>query len=221
MSLWSQILPQESVTFTMNFLSYFHDYSLSIIMMILMFVAGVSSFMLKNKFISNSPIVTMVEIIWTIIPMSILIFLAMPSLAVLYYMEENSPFTTFKVMGHQWYWSYELMDLDKEFDSYMTTSPTLGEFRLLDTDHRMVVPVWKDVQALVSAADVLHCWTLPSLGIKADAVPGRLNQLNFHILRPCLAYGQCSEICGANHSFMPITAEAITKKKFLKWASNL
>lgn len=220
MSVWSQLLFQESIRSVMELLSLFHDYSLSVITIILMFVGGITVSIVSNSLISNRLIVTTVELIWTIIPIVILVLLAVPSLKILYFMEENSPFMTLKVIGHQWYWRYEIVDLDLEFDSYILSRVTDGEFRLLDTDHRVILPVGKDIRSLITAADVLHCWTVPSIGVKVDAVPGRLNQLNFKSLRSRLNYGQCSEICGANHRFMPINVEIIRVKKFIEW-SNL
>lgn len=157
------------------------------------------------------------EIIWTIVPIFILLFLVLPSLQILYYIEETDPYLTLKVTGHQWYWNYELIDFDLNFDSYLIPSPLIGEFRLLDVDHRVILPTLKDTRVLVGAADVLHCWTIPSLGVKIDAVPGRLNQTFLNVLRPRIIFGQCSEICGANHRFIPITVEAIRTKKFLDW----
>lgn len=103
----------------------------------------------------------------------------------------------------------------------MVAVPELGEFRLLDVDHRVVLPIHKNVRGLVTAADVLHCWALPSVGVKADGVPGRLNQVNFNMLRSGVLYGQCSEICGANHSFMPIVVEGISPEAFLNWCGSL
>lgn len=112
-----------------------------------------------------------------------------------------------------------MIDLGVNFDSYIVQFPELGEFRLLDVDHRVVLPVQKNVRGLITAADVLHSWALPSAGVKADAVPGRLNQVNFNIIRSSISYGQCSEICGANHSFMPIVVESISLDRFLEWCS--
>ena len=218
MSVWSQLLFQERISPTMQLLSLFHDYSLAIISMILMFVGGVSISIALNTLASDSTIVTIVEVVWTVLPVVILVLLVVPSLQILYYMEENDPYLSLKVVGHQWYWRYEIIDLDVEFDSYINPSPSLGEFRLLDVDHRVVVPVGKNIRGLVTAADVLHCWAVPSLGVKTDAVPGRLNQVNFRTYRSALSYGQCSEICGANHRFMPITVERVSLPRFLKWA---
>lgn len=205
----------------MQLLSLFHDYSLAIISIILMFVGGVSLSITLNRIISDSLIVTIVEVVWTILPVVLLVFLVVPSLQILYYIEENDPYLSLKVIGHQWYWRYEIIDLEVEFDSYIIPNPSLGEFRLLDVDHRVILPVSKNIRGLITAADVLHCWALPSLGIKADAVPGRLNQVNFNIYRSAIAYGQCSEICGANHRFIPITVEGLSLPKFLEWCNNL
>jgi len=150
-----------------------------------------------------------------------LVFLALPSLRLLYLLDEvNYPVLTVKAVGHQWYWSYEYSDFsDVEFDSYIVSSGDLevGDYRLLEVDHRMVVPTWCDIRVLVSSADVLHSWAVPSLGVKVDAVPGRLNQLSFCVNRAGVYYGQCSEICGANHSFIPIAVEAVDVESFVSW----
>lgn len=220
MSVWSQILIQERLRPAMQLLSLFHDYSLGIILIILSFVTGVALSIIRNILLSDSAIVTIVEVIWTILPVVILLFLAIPSLQILYFIEENDPYVTLKITGHQWYWSYELMDLQIEFDSYIVNNPNRGEYRLLDVDHRVVLPVKKDIRGLITAADVLHCWSLPRVRVKADAVPGRLNQVCFNIIRTRLMYGQCSEICGANHRFIPISVEGITNNKFLEWCNQ-
>jgi len=145
--------------------------------------------------------------------------LALPSLRLLYLLDEiNDSALTLKVVGHQWYWSYEYSDfLDVDYDSYIIPFDDLssGDYRLLEVDHRTVVPFSVDVRVLVSAADVLHSWTVPSLGVKADAVPGRLNQLSFFCSRSGVFYGQCSEICGANHSFIPIVVESVSIGDFV------
>lgn len=203
----------------MQLLSLFHDYSLAIITIIMLFVSGLSLSLVTNSAVSDTIIVTIVEVIWTIIPIVILVFLVVPSLKILYLMEERDPFLTLKVIGRQWYWRYELIDLNLEFDSYLSPSPDLGEFRLLDVDQRVVLPVGKNIRGLVTGADVIHSWSLPSLGVKADAVPGRLNQVNLNIIRTAIIYGQCSEICGANHRFIPITIESVTPNTFLDWCN--
>nr|AQP27862.1 cytochrome c oxidase subunit 2 [Anoplotermes banksi] len=167
----------------------------------------------------------MIETVWTIAPAIILVFIAMPSLRLLYLMDEiHNPVLTLKTVGHQWYWSYEYSDFTKlEFDSYMVQQEDLqtDTFRLLDTDNRVVLPMNSPIRMIVTAADVLHSWTVPGLGVKSDATPGRLNQVSFSINRPGILYGQCSEICGANHSFMPITIESVSTNQFINWVSKM
>jgi len=171
---------------------------------------------LLNKFIMESQ---SLELFWTISPTFILIFIGIPSIRLLYLIDEvYSPTITIKTIGHQWYWSYEYSDfLNIEFDSYIIPASETNNFRLLDVDNRVIIPISTQIRLLISAADVLHSWTIPRLGVKADAVPGRLNQVNFNCRRPGLLFGQCSEICGANHSFMPICIERISSKSFLSW----
>jgi cytochrome c oxidase subunit 2 len=167
------------------------------------------------------------EIIWTISPAIVLVFLAVPSFALLYSLDELiDPDLTLKVVGHQWYWSYEYSDYsniyDNEslnFDSYMisTSDLTLGSFRLLEVDNRIVLPINTHIRVLITAADVLHCWTIPSFGIKVDACPGRLSQAFLFLNREGTYYGQCSEICGVNHGFMPIVVVGVTLENYLEW----
>nr|ABE96688.1 cytochrome c oxidase subunit II [Lepidochelys olivacea]CAJ90456.1 cytochrome c oxidase subunit II [Lepidochelys olivacea] len=155
--------------------------------------------------------------------LSLITYLHFPSLRVLYLMDEiNNPHLTIKAMGHQWYWTYEYTDYENlEFDSYMIPTQDLpnGHFRLLEVDHRMVMPMESPIRMLISAEDVLHSWAVPSLGVKTDAIPGRLNQTTFIITRPGVFFGQCSEICGANHSFMPIVVESVPLWHFENWSS--
>jgi len=157
------------------------------------------------------------ELFWTCSPALILIFVGLPSIRLLYLTDEViKPIITVKTIGHQWYWSYEYSDFKNiEFDSYILPNDSI--FRLLDVDNRTIVPMLSQIRILISAADVLHSWAVPSLGVKVDAVPGRLNQVNFLINRPGLSFGQCSEICGANHRFIPICIESIPIKEFIKW----
>nr|BAV70187.1 cytochrome c oxidase subunit II [Puntioplites waandersi] len=215
---------QDAASPVMEELLHFHDHALMIVFLIstlvLYIIVAMVSTKLTNKYILDSQ---EIEIVWTILPAIILVLIALPSLRILYLMDEiNDPHLTIKAMGHQWYWSYEYTDYkDLEFDSYMvpTQDLTPGQFRLLETDNRMVVPVDSPIRVLVSAEDVLHSWAVPSLGVKMDAVPGRLNQTAFIVSRPGLFYGQCSEICGANHSFMPIVIEAVPLTHFESWSS--
>jgi len=183
----------------------------------------------KNKTASNLNHGVLIEIIWTATPALILLIIAIPSFSLLYAMDEIvSPTITIKALGHQWYWSYEYSDYIDEnyepinFDSYMIPEEDLqvGQLRLLEVDNRVVVPLHTHIRIIVSAADVLHSWAVPSLGIKCDAVPGRLNQASLFLKREGLYYGQCSEICGINHGFMPIVVEAVPLSNYVSWISN-
>lgn len=169
---------------------------------------------------------TIVELVWTITPALILIAIAFPSFRLLYLMDEViSPTLTIKVVGHQWYWSYELSDFITEsgdaidFDSYMLPESDLelGQFRLLEVDNRLIIPVDCHIRFIVTGSDVIHAFAVPSLGVKIDGVPGRLNQVSVLAERTGTFYGQCSEICGVWHGFMPIVVEAVSTQDFLLW----
>lgn len=186
--------------------------------------------LLKNNFINKSILEGQaLEFIWTLIPALVLVQVALPSLILLYILDDSSSCRlTMKVIGHQWYWRYEYSDFWNknkviEFDSVIVKEEDLavGEFRLLETDNRPVLPYLIQIRTLVSSSDVLHSWAVPRLGVKADANPGRLNQLKFLSYRPGVAYGQCSEICGANHRFIPIALEFVNNKDFLKWILSI
>lgn len=176
---------------------------------------------LINRFLIEEQII---EIIWTVIPSITLIFIALPSLRILYLLDEISkPSISLKTLGHQWFWSYEYSDFNNiNFDSYIIQSKDLklNEFRLLEVDNRIIIPINTQVRIIISSTDVIHSWTIPSLGVKVDATPGRLNQSYFFINRPGLFYGQCSEICGINHRFIPIVIERISIKYFINWIKN-
>nr|AAM76909.1 cytochrome oxidase subunit II [Neotemnopteryx sp. C]AAM76910.1 cytochrome oxidase subunit II [Neotemnopteryx sp. C] len=226
MTTWANMNLQDSASPIMDQLIYFHDHTLMIILMILTVVTYMMILLVNNKFINRFLLEgQMIEVAWTIAPAIILIFIALPSLRLLYLMDEiNKPTVTLKTIGHQWYWSYEYSDFMKmEFDSYMIPQNEMknNDFRLLDVDNRAALPMNTFIRIIITAADVLHSWTIPSLGVKADATPGRLNQTSFLFNRPGVFYGQCSEICGANHSFMPIVIESISINKFVDWVSNL
>nr|ABV71216.1 cytochrome oxidase subunit II [Dicranomyia swezeyi] len=226
MATWNNLNLQDSASPIMEQLSFFHDHALLIITMITILVGYLMTSLLFNKF-TNRYLLSgqTIEVIWTILPAIVLIFIALPSLRLLYLMDEiNNPSITLKTVGHQWYWSYEYSDfLNIEFDSYMipTNELNIEGFRLLDVDNRVVLPMNSQIRILVTAADVLHSWTIPAFGVKVDATPGRLNQTNFLINRPGVFYGQCSEICGANHSFMPIVIESVPSNYFINWISSL
>jgi len=166
------------------------------------------------------------EFIWTVIPSVVLAFIAVPSFLLLYSMDEViDPALTLKTIGHQWYWSYEYSDYENtaiNFDSYMVPTAELpqGHFRLLEVDNSPVVPTNTHIRLIVTAADVLHSWAVPSLGVKVDAVPGRLNQSSMFIKRQGVYYGQCSELCGVNHGFMPICVKAVPLSTYLEWLAQ-
>jgi cytochrome c oxidase subunit 2 len=169
---------------------------------------------------------TLLELIWTISPALILIAIAFPSLRLLYLIDEIiNPALTIKIIGHQWYWSTEYSDFsdNNSFDSYMIATDELqdGQLRLLEVDNRIIVPIDTTIRVIVTSADVIHSFGIPSLGFKVDAIPGRLNETSFFVKRPGVFYGQCSELCGVLHGFMPIVIEAVDNEKFLSWISNL
>nr|YP_003204735.1 cytochrome c oxidase subunit II [Fusiturris similis]ACF04842.1 cytochrome c oxidase subunit II [Fusiturris similis] len=226
MSLWGQLGFQDGGSPLMEELIFFHDHAMMILIMVISLVGYAALSLMVNKYTCRSLVEGQeIETIWTIIPALILVFLALPSLRLLYLLDEIGGCSlTVKSIGHQWYWSYEYSDFSNiEFDSYMIPTNELepGDFRLLEVDHRVVMPTETDVRVLVTSADVIHSWTVPTLGVKVDAIPGRLNQLGVFIKYPGVFYGQCSEICGANHSFMPIVVEAVPLKNFMEWVINV
>ncbi|MFZ1429607.1 MAG: cytochrome c oxidase subunit II [Geminicoccaceae bacterium] len=167
---------------------------------------------------------TLLEIVWTAVPVLILVIIAIPSFKLLYFMDVV-PETelTIKATGHQWYWSYEYPDNGNfTFDSYMIAPADLqpGQLRLLEADNRIVVPVKTNIRIQTTAADVLHSWAVPQFGVKVDAVPGRLNELWINVDEPGTYYGQCSELCGVNHGFMPITVQAVERPEFDAWVAE-
>nr|YP_009967662.1 cytochrome c oxidase subunit II [Galegeeska revoilii]QMV34612.1 cytochrome c oxidase subunit II [Galegeeska revoilii] len=217
---------QDASSPIMEELIHFHDHTLMIVYLISSLVLYVISAMLTTNLTHTSTMDAQeVETIWTILPAIILILIALPSLRILYMMDEiNNPVMTVKTMGHQWYWSYEYTDYtDLSFDSYMIPTNELppGGLRLLEVDNRVVLPVELPIRMLISSEDVLHSWAVPALGMKTDAIPGRLNQATLSSTRPGIFYGQCSEICGSNHSFMPIVLEIVPLKYFDNWSSTL
>nr|QTZ98186.1 cytochrome c oxidase subunit 2 [Agriocnemis femina] len=226
MATWAQINFQDAASPMMEQMVYFHDHTMMILLIITVMVGYVMGAMCWNKQTNRNLLDGQkIETAWTVLPVFVLIMIAMPSLRLLYLMDEISePSLTMKTVGHQWYWSYEYSDFNHiEFDSYMLPETDLekGMFRLLEVDNRVVLPMKAQVRILVTAADVLHSWTVPALGVKVDATPGRINQTSFFLNRPGLYYGQCSEICGANHSFMPITIESVKMQTFINWIQEM
>lgn len=234
--LW-QLGFQEPATPIMEGIINFHNH-------IMFFMVGVGVFVMwllgkclflysnspltKNSPIDNFTHATTVEIVWTVVPAMILMIIAVPSFALLYSMDEMlDPAITLKVVGHQWYWSYEYSDYNYliaentgiNFDSYMLADNDLdkGLLRLLEVDNRIILPINTHIRVLVTAADVLHSWAVPSFGVKIDACPGRLNQTTLFIKKTGIFYGQCSELCGTNHGFMPICVEAVELENYVNW----
>jgi cytochrome c oxidase subunit 2 len=182
---------------------------------------------IAHKYLTHG---TILELIWTVSPALILIAIAFPSFRLLYLLDEViSPTITIKVVGHQWYWSYEYSDYVTDggeaidFDSYMIPESDLetGQFRLLEVDNKLIIPVDCHIRLIVTGSDVLHSFAVPSLGIKLDAVPGRLNQVSILAERTGTFYGQCSEICGVLHGFMPIAVEAVSIQDYLAWVDSM
>lgn len=226
---------QEAATPIMEGIISLHNDIMAIIVFIVIFVSWMLARTLylfdESKNSTPIPIVhgTTIELLWTILPSFILMFIAVPSFALLYSMDEViDPAISIKVVGHQWYWSYEYSDYNTEegdtieFDSYMIQEDDLelGQLRLLEVDNRVVVPTNTHIRALITSGDVIHSWAIPSLGVKADALPGRLNQAQLFIKREGVFHGQCSEICGVNHAFMPIVIEAVSLKDYVSWLSS-
>nr|AYN73400.1 cytochrome c oxidase subunit II [Brachygalba albogularis] len=221
----SQLGFQDASSPIMEELVEFHDHALMVALAICSLVLYLLTLMLMEKLTSSTVDAQEIELIWTILPAIVLILLALPSLQILYMMDEiDEPDLTLKAIGHQWYWTYEYTDFkDLTFDSYMTpaTELPLGHFRLLEVDNRIVIPMESPIRIIITADDVLHSWAIPTLGVKTDAIPGRLNQTSLITTRPGIFYGQCSEICGANHSFMPIVVESTPLSHFENWSSLL
>nr|YP_011017382.1 cytochrome c oxidase subunit II [Amblyomma neumanni]WQF69045.1 cytochrome c oxidase subunit II [Amblyomma neumanni] len=223
MMTWSQISFPDMNSPIMEQMAFFHDHS----MMIIISITAITMYMIinimTNSFSSRSMMEGQeIEIIWTLIPAVTLIFIAIPSLHLLYLTDEVfHAQTSVKIIGHQWYWSYEYSDFNKEFDSFLIPEQELesNSFRLLETDNNLMIPFNTMIKFLITSADVIHSWTIPSLGMKMDAVPGRLNQTFTIAKRPGMFFGQCSEICGSNHSFMPISLEVTQMKNFIKFIS--
>nr|QPB70931.1 cytochrome c oxidase subunit II [Dares verrucosus] len=220
MTSWPNLYFQDSSSPLMEQLILFHDHIMMILMMIVTTVAYSMIMLMFNKYSDQNLLEgQMMELIWTVTPAMTLFFIATPSLRLLYLMDEiNNPMMTMKAIGHQWYWSYEYSDFaETEMDSYMINDLTINNLRLLDVDNRITLPSNTFIRMIVTSTDVIHSWTIPSAGVKIDGTPGRLNQTSLMINRNGLMFGQCSEICGTNHSFMPIVVESVPINTFIKW----
>nr|YP_011017343.1 cytochrome c oxidase subunit II [Amblyomma dubitatum]WQF69006.1 cytochrome c oxidase subunit II [Amblyomma dubitatum] len=224
MMTWSQMSFPDMNSPIMEQMAFFHDHSMMIIISITIITMYMIINIMMNSFSSRSMMEGQeIEIIWTMIPAATLIFIAIPSLHLLYLTDEifNAQ-TSIKIIGHQWYWSYEYSDFNKEFDSFLIPEQELkpNSFRLLETDNNLMIPFNTMIKFLITSADVIHSWTIPSLGMKMDAIPGRLNQTFTIANRPGMFFGQCSEICGTNHSFMPISLEVAKMNNFIKFIAS-
>ncbi|RMD61526.1 MAG: cytochrome c oxidase subunit II [Alphaproteobacteria bacterium] len=215
---------------TMERIVEFHNLLLVVITLISVFVLALLLYVMfrfsekRNPTPSKTTHNTVLEVLWTTIPVIILVIIAIPSFKLLYYADrvENADMTL-KAIGRQWYWSYEYPDNGNfTFDSVLVADEDLedGQPRLLTPDNMVVVPVNTKVRLLVTASDVLHSFALPALGVKLDAVPGRINETWFEVTREGTYYGQCSEICGTGHAYMPIAVKAVSKAEFERWVAK-
>ena len=221
---------QESATPVMDNIIWFHDFLLYIItgiagfVLILLVVVMVRFNARTNPIPSRTTHNTLIEIAWTLIPIVILMFIAVPSFKLLF-LQLNVPAAdlTVKATGKQWYWSYSYPDNGQfEFDSLMLKEGERkeGQPRLLAVDNEMVVPVNKTVRVITTGSDVIHSFAVPSFGIKIDAVPGRINETWFTATREGVYYGQCSELCGKDHAFMPIAVHVVSEQAFSAWVEE-
>src|SRR5262245_61397617 len=221
---------QPAASPVMTMIESLHNLLLFIIVAISAFVLGLLGFACLRYRANRSQVASrrthnsVLEIAWTAIPVLILVVIAIPSFKLLYFMDRAAnPEMTLKAIGHQWYWSYEYPDNGNfTFDAYMIADQDLqeGQPRLLAVDNRVVLPVDTDVRVLTTATDVIHSWAMPALGVKMDAIPGRLNETWLRIEQPGIYYGQCSELCGDYHGFMPIEIEAMSKSDFEAWTKR-
>jgi len=220
---------QPAGSLTAERIDSFHTLLMWIITLITLFVLGLLIYAMWRFRESKHPVPTrtahntLIEVLWTVIPIMILVIIAIPSFKLLYYADKTRDAElTLKAIGHQWYWSYEYPDSKISFDAMMIEDAALkpGQLRLLETDNRVVLPVHTNIRLLIASTDVIHAWTVPPLGVNINAVPGRLNETWVNIEREGVYYGQCFQLCGINHGFMPITIQAVSKEAFAKWLDD-
>ena len=221
---------QPAATPVMDKINNFHLLLLPIITVIVLFVLVLLLNCIIRFSARNNPVPskfshhTVIEVLWTVLPILVLIVIAVPSFRLLYYSDRTvDADMTIKAIGNQWYWTYQYPDHGAfEFDAVMKEDDELavGELRLLTTDTMVVVPTEANVRLLVTATDVLHAWAIPAFGVKLDAVPGRLNETWFRVDQPGVYYGQCSELCGTRHGFMPIMVKAVPRDEFEVWVEQ-
>jgi len=218
---------QAPATPVMEIIVSFHDWLTWLIFAIALFVTLLMAYVMFRFRASANPTPSktthnsLVEVLWTVIPIIILVVVAVPSFKLLYFQDRAANAEmTIKAIGHQWYWAYEYPDHgDFTFDAIMLEEDELeeGQPRLLATDETVVVPVDTEIRLLVTAEDVIHAWAIPAFGVKMDGVPGRINETWFKVTEPGMYYGQCSELCGSRHGFMPIQVKAVSKEEFAAW----
>jgi cytochrome c oxidase subunit 2 len=239
---------QDSATPIMEGIIDLHNYIFFYLILIFIFVFHIFASILEDFFfmlrypqteddltslrsemfaIKNVTHFSTLEVVWTILPGVILMLIAVPSFALLYAMDEVlNPAITFKAIGHQWFWSYEFSDYAENhninYDSNMLYENQLakGEFRLLTVDQPVVLPINTHIRVIITSMDVLHSWAVPSLGVKVDGCPGRLNQAFIYLKREGVFYGQCSELCGVSHGYMPIVVKGVSLEEYSKWLSK-
>nr|UOF75869.1 cytochrome oxidase subunit 2 [Moniliformis sp. XH-2020] len=218
---WGGVSMFDGFSVFMEKLVMFNDYMLVLSLVVVWFVL----ILLVNELLVSMVNLwdmesVLIEFIWTVLPLMLLGFMAYPSMVLLYMYDEGKVVDLIvKVMGHQWYWEYGFfLGSLIEFESYMDSEGAL--YRLLDVDNRLVLPMFSSVQLLISSSDVIHSWALPSMGVKVDAIPGVINQVTLSLIVPGVMYGQCSELCGVNHSFMPIVVEVVSMKDFMNWVAG-
>jgi len=211
-------------------LTSFHDELLVITSLITLFVLGLLLYVIVRFHHERHPVPTrtshntVIEMLWTVVPVLILVIIAIPSFKLMYYMDRvPNPDMTIKVTGHQWYWTYQYPDqAGLSFDSNLIPEADLksGQKRLLDVDNPLVVPVDTVIRVYVTGTDVIHSWFVPSFGVQEYAVVGRLNESWMKVEQPGVYYGQCNQICGINHAFMPIEIRAVSKDDFQRWLGD-
>jgi cytochrome c oxidase subunit 2 len=220
---------QESATPVMDDMIWFHDVLLVIITVITLFVLALLVYVVLRFNARSNPVPsrtthnTLIEIIWTVFPVIILVTIAIPSFRLLFYQVNTPPADiTIKATGKQWFWTYTYPDAKVEFDSLMLQDNERkeGQPRLLSVNHELVVPVNKIVRVQVTGADVIHSFAVPSFGIKIDAIPGRLNETWFKATKEGTYYGQCSELCGRDHAFMPIEVRVVSEQAYNAWLDD-
>lgn len=220
---------QDAATPVMEKIVDLHHYTLIVATIICLIVLALLIVIMvrfregKNPNPSKTSHNTILEIVWTLAPVLILITIAIPSFKLLYFMDRTAhPDITLKVTGHQWYWHYDYPHEKIAYDSYMIADKDLkpGQLRLLEVDNEVVVPVDANVRVLLTSADVLHSWSVPAFGLKQDTIPGRLRETWFRVRKEGTYYGQCSELCGPNHGFMPIRVRAVSKEAYAAWLKD-